>query len=914
MDTVGNGIRHASDPVCMLGSVTVSGNISSQNITLNDPSTVTPVTPDWVQAKPADGAAFVVWGSPEDQDGAQIADYYVVEYSSSSTFTGSTTKTVAASDNNFLIVGGLTNTQTYYFRVSAKVGDTISSPTDSSGPVIVGTPPGGYTVTVPVTMTGFSSPGPLYLVLTGDSGTIFFNKISSPTTGTYYVYGVQNGTYHVHAFVDMDNDGILDAGDITYDGDWFLATVNGGAATSPAITLNSTDTFAVVKTRHISSVSLAMYILNFRIRGGLKQPVSVTLTGGPVAISYPIDIGLSLQDGDFNYWFSPPTRPSVSDTYTFTVGYSDGSPDTNVQVQVTGVLDTFPSPLAPVGSIAGPGSTTPTFTWLPPSPAPSGYYSYTLGLYSENGEVWDTNSIPSTQTQAAFNFDGNANVPALSVGTDYFWSIAAQDSYGNWAGVQSPFIITSATISLTGSVLASNDQPISGVTVALDGDPSISTTTAADGTFTLSGLPSGLPFALKATKSGYLPAYSDIINTTSDIDLPVPLLLFTGTEVESWGVTSGNGSIVGRVWDLNGGAAVGGAVVTAASTLYPGKYYSVTYFDGSGFGGSSTYDNGMVYVLNVYDGDTVTLHAAKEGYSFTDKSVPVHGDAVSESLIYCARGISFSGYVTNSSGAPMPGASVEMVGNPAVSTTTDDSGAYTLSGLPAGTDFSMKISKTGHVPVYTCTINSDSDILDPVPAILYTQAEASGWGVTSENGVIAVHAVDAANFSSFLSGAVATATSANHPDTPYAVTYSYGGSSTSSDGLVFVLNVDAGDTVTLHTTKDGWIFSDVVFTVQGDSVSEGLLKGVQQKVRIKNTTKYFSTLQSAFDDPDSSSVNPVQALVDEFSESLALNQNKTVTLQGGFDSGFTSNSGLTSLQGTLTIQNGSLTVENLVIK
>jgi len=392
---------------------------------------------------------------------------------------------------------------------------------------------------------------------------------------------------------------------------------------------------------------------------------------------------------------------------------------------------------------------------------------------------------------------------------------------------------------------------------------------------------------------------------TLAIDPNHPSTIYAGTY--SWVFKSTNGGVS---WDAPITGQIGNSVYALAidpsnqATIYAASFGNGVFrsTDG-GMSWSSVMDGlggGGVRVLSIDPSDPTTVYAGTSSAGVF-------------SLTYMSSYFTFQGVVTDSSGTPLSGAIVEINGRPTVYTTTDGNGGYSLI-LPAEMDLMLKFSKAGYLPVYSNTINSNSDILDPVPAILYTQAEASGWGVTSENGVIAVHAVDAANFSSFLSGAVATATSANHPDTPYAVTYSYGGSSTSSDGLVFVLNVDAGDTVTLHTTKDGWIFSDVVFTVQGDSVSEGLLKGVQQKVRIKNTTKYFSTLQSAFDDPDSSSVNPVQALVDEFSESLALNQNKTVTLQGGFDSGFTSNSGLTSLQGTLTIQNGSLTVENLVIK
>jgi hypothetical protein len=234
---------------------------------------------------------------------------------------------------------------------------------------------------------------------------------------------------------------------------------------------------------------------------------------------------------------------------------------------------------------------------------------------------------------------------------------------------------------------------------------------------------------------------------------------------------------------------------------------------------------------------------------------------------------------------------------------------YSLSGLPADTDFSMKISKTGYLPVYINTINTNSDIIDPLPVGLFTQTEVSAWGGKLRQGSHSGLAVDAAGY---LSGAVVTATSANHPSTPYAVTYfngsSFGGSSTCSNGLVFVMNVDDGDIVTLHATKDGWSFSDTVFTAHGGTVSEGLLLGVFQEVHIENTSKYFTTLQSAHDDADSSSVNPVKAVVDDFSENLTANQSKAVTLKGGYDSGYSSIIGFISLLGVLTIESGLRTL------
>jgi hypothetical protein len=340
------------------------------------------------------------------------------------------------------------------------------------------------------------------------------------------------------------------------------------------------------------------------------------------------------------------------------------------------------------------------------------------------------------------------------------------------------------------------------------------------------------------------------------------------------------------------------------STLYAGTYDGGVFKSTNSGGNWSPINDGLtdpdVRALALDPNNPATIYAATIGGGVF-------------SLTQAANSFIFNGLVTDHTGTPLSGATVEMTGNPMFFATTDANGAYSLP-LPAGTNLTLKISKAGYLPVYTNTINSSSDIYDPVPAVLFTQAQVNGWGVTPGKGVIAAHAADAANLSSFISGAVATATSANHPSTPYAVAYSSGGSSTASDGLIIVLNVDAGDTVTLHATKNGWSFPVTVFPVQGNSVSEGLLEGVQQNVHIKNTSKYFTTLQAAYNDSSSSSANPIQALVDDFNENLKLDLDKAVTLQGGLDSNYSSNSGFTSLLGACTIESGSLTVENLVIR
>ena len=86
-----------------------------------------------------------------------------------------------------------------------------------------------------------------------------------------------------------------------------------------------------------------------------------------------------------------------------------------------------------------------------------------------------------------------------------------------------------------------------------------------------------------------------------------------------------------------------------------------------------------------------------------------------------------------------------------------------------------------------------------------------------------------------------------------------------------------------------------------------------QPVLISGTSPaYYSTIGAAY----AAALNGSILLSREysFSENLNLNRNISVTLKGGYNSSYSSNSGYTTLHGILTIGNGSLTVENLVIR
>jgi hypothetical protein len=72
---------------------------------------------------------------------------------------------------------------------------------------------------------------------------------------------------------------------------------------------------------------------------------------------------------------------------------------------------------------------------------------------------------------------------------------------------------------------------------------------------------------------------------------------------------------------------------------------------------------------------------------------------------------------------------------------------------------------------------------------------------------------------------------------------------------------------------------------------------------------YFSTLQEAYNGAVDGDI--IEAMATGFTMSLIVS--KQITIKGGFDGTYSASSGYTTLDGDMTVQDGSLVVENMVI-
>ncbi len=85
-------------------------------------------------------------------------------------------------------------------------------------------------------------------------------------------------------------------------------------------------------------------------------------------------------------------------------------------------------------------------------------------------------------------------------------------------------------------------------------------------------------------------------------------------------------------------------------------------------------------------------------------------------------------------------------------------------------------------------------------------------------------------------------------------------------------------------------------------------------IRVENsiTVGTYSTIQSAFNATVNDDIIEMHAMT--FNESPNFHSNFSVLLKGGYDSSFSSQVGVTTIHGTLTVGAGTITVENLIVQ
>jgi hypothetical protein len=488
MDHLGQGAQNITDPSGVSGASVVVGssNVTGAVDTLIDPTVTTPSSGPTINSiTPNSQGVLISFKAITNSSGVEAVGGYTVQWSTSSSFATESAYSFAAigtNSNVWFLNNGLASIPSsfvsgtqYYFRARGELsGGTVHTPWTVYGgstptAVTIGTPSGASyntvtgTVTIPSTVT---PTGPLYVGYYNQStGAVYANYIASPSSSSAnaFTVSVPNGTYYFFGILDQNNDGLIDAGDLTNthtSGNSGNITISGNM-TGQSLTLpsaNSTGTAATTYWQSTSSGgSSTGYDVDLNVREGNKLPVAATLTAAsnPNVIT-PVDVAFCNNCGtpQFQYYASiGGDVPSVGDTYTFNVTYSDGTTGTvtgtvtgwNGTGALVGATDLATNP-APTGTSST--STTPTFTWTyPPSPSS---YTYQFYISDNNGNtLWqipgnnsNLNGFPSTVTEIVWGTDptgDSSNTPTVSnltSGTTYTWQIQVQDSTGNQAQTQ----------------------------------------------------------------------------------------------------------------------------------------------------------------------------------------------------------------------------------------------------------------------------------------------------------------------------------------------------------------------------------------------------------------------------------------------------------------------------------------------
>ncbi len=478
MDNLGNGAPNSTNPSGSVSVTVSSANITGVSATLVDPTVSAPTTAPTIQTIAPTNLGVVISYKPiKNSNGVEAATSYTLEWSTSSTFTSPSSITLPAKGSKanvwFLnnstagISGSFTNGTAYYFRVQGSVGagtgpwGVFGSPTA----VTIGMPSGtGYftvsgTAVIPADIT---PAGPLYVgFYDQNTGTAYATRIAAPTNssaGNPYTVSVPSGSnYFFFGILDQNNDGQIDAGDVSNTDKNNNSVTISGNLTGEDETLPDVNSTATAQTQYnqnlywngTSSGTSISYNINFNVRGANKLPVAVQLVSASNPnVIIPVDISNLCQGCgsiQFNLYDNLATDvPVVNDTYTFNVTYSDGSTGA-ITAKVTGVLgaSALATNLEPQQTDST--SVTPTFTWTYPSSAAS--YTYQFYICCNGNTIWSipgnnssANSFTNLQIPGSLTWGvdptDSSNIPtvtSLTSGTYYNWSIQAQDSNGNSA-------------------------------------------------------------------------------------------------------------------------------------------------------------------------------------------------------------------------------------------------------------------------------------------------------------------------------------------------------------------------------------------------------------------------------------------------------------------------------------------------
>ncbi|MFY9622293.1 MAG: carboxypeptidase regulatory-like domain-containing protein [Pyrinomonadaceae bacterium] len=489
---------------------------------------------------------------------------------------------------------------------------------------------------------------------------------------------------------------------------------------------------------------------NFKLEGRVMSDVNAPVAGALVTLSGSQSV-TALTDAQGHYSFS---NLPTSGNYTVSAAktqYNFGNstiaintPAGDQTVDFVGVVDRY-TISGRIADASGQGLADATVSLTGVLNAEA--QTDANGNYSFSGVPADAdyNIIPS---KFAYVFDpGTGTIDDLSA-----------DATANF---------TLITHNISGRVTKPNGNPIVSAVLTVSGGTSKSTTTDANGNYTLAYVPAGDEYVLSISRVNYTFAPPTNYLGTLDEDrtanftgTPVTLTIsgrvttdylplsgvtmtMIGTETGS-AVTHANGTFSFNV------AAEGTYKITPSRTHYSFDPVSFTTYltanetsdftatlnrhtiSGRVTGAGNTGVSGVTMALsgftsaitttnangdysfdNLAAGQTHTVTPAAKYYSFTQPSETFSelGSNVSAGFVATLRHHSISGRTTNADGSGLAGVTITLSGQQSGSAMSDANGNYAFSNLPAGPNYRVIASKTDYLfaPAGEVLIDLDGD-------------------------------------------------------------------------------------------------------------------------------------------------------------------------------------------------------------
>jgi len=833
VDTQDTAVRHANDPVGISG-VFSEASASDVNLTMALPSPAVALqAPLGANVIYGDTTATIFYDGASDNNGQPIATSYNIYWSTDpnpgpgNTTGGGSITGLPSGSKDFFVRYGLTNpTSQYNFAITAVLDGAESAPVNAD-PAPSAT---GVTVSGTVTTSGPTLPGGgthLLMVLINDSEGVFItHSLANPTNSqAFSISGVPPGTYNLYSIIDLNNNGIIDQGDIFDTERGVSVTVDASDVSGVAVPLTAADALPFVQTTHYNGGG---YSLSLGVSGMQERPVNVAVSGPQIPTR---DLGLDTYgNGIFETWQSVASRPNFPaspDTYSFTIEYSPGNGTSPLTAPITGIVDYFATPTSPTGVISIPAPDPLQFSWAAPSPAPPYSYNYDFRLnnpngYFDNDPYWN---IPSSTT--SINISGNDFMPQQ--GVYYNWAISIKDSYGNSSESSANFS-AGGFGSISGMVTSDGSNGIANTfAVLLDsltGKPATNVpavlTDNGNGGFYINNVPPGNYKVYFSAGPGF---QSEFYNDQTNFGSAQLLTVLSEQNLNNvnaiLSAAPNTGTIVGHVANAANGQPVINAMV---ELLNSGNSSLVTQI--------YTTSSGDFQISAINPG-SYKLRISANGYrTIAPVSVYLVQSGVSTQVsISLSNTVTYTSRVVDSASAPIANALVEVVGG-TTSILTDSNGYFTIT-VPVSTNFYLRISKATFVTTYTSTMSfsQDSDTSDRPYSLLTGSSYDGMFSPTSPNSVakiagtgsISARVASAGNQLMTLPGATV---SASDGTTSYPVCYNDGSvncslTSTKDNGRFYVLNVPDGKQITVTVTKGGYNSGSRVFPVFADSASLG---------------------------------------------------------------------------------------------